>query len=513
MKPPLTRSSWLWTCVFLVAIVALAAFLRGLCLSSELWLDEVWSWEFARTAASPWEIFAGPNHHHDNNHKLNTLYLFFMPDGAPFACYRLHSFVAGVASVLLAYRAASRRGSLEGLFAALLVAVNYWFVLCAAEARGYSLAILFALAAFDGLQRYLRDGGRWYLAQFQIAVILGFLSHLTFLYVYLALAVWSVYHFARHRATKGSEVVQLLRVHALPAAFVVVLFLVDVRHMQYGGGPSDPVATVLGRLLCSSLGLSLDRQVSFLMVAVVAAITFAIFVQGFQTLRRAQDDSWVFFVMAIVGGPLLLLPRTLQVGNADQGPFVYERYFFMPLLFFLVLLAYVLADQARRLKAGPVLAGVVLVAIAGGNFGEILDFVENGGRGKFLNALQYIDETSGGRSTTITSDSDMRVPKMLAFYSHYVKPPLHYEYLKTAEWREEAIRFGFLAGPAGRLGYSNLRAAEWLIVEHPEQGELPPERLPWPKGGDALYELDAESRVTAFGGWNWYVYRRVPVTP
>ena len=202
--PP--RSSLLWTCVLLAAIVALAALLRSVCLSAELWLDEIWSWEFARAAATPWEIFLGPNHHHDNNHKLNTLYLFFIPDSWSFAFYRLHSLVAGVAAVLLAYRAASRRGNLEGLFAALLVAVNYWFVLCAAEARGYALALAFALAAFDGLQRYLRDGSRWYLAQFQIAVILGFLAHLTFLYVYLALAVWSVYHFARNRADQRPRI-------------------------------------------------------------------------------------------------------------------------------------------------------------------------------------------------------------------------------------------------------------------------------------------------------------------
>ena len=100
------------------------------------------------------------------------------------------------------------------------------------------------------------------------------MAHLTFLYVYLALAVWSVYHFARHRASKGSELIQMLRVHTLPAAFVAVLFFFDVRKMQYGGGPSDlrEEATVLGRLLCSSLGLGLDAQPSFPLVVVAVVI-------------------------------------------------------------------------------------------------------------------------------------------------------------------------------------------------------------------------------------------------
>ena len=407
--------------------------------------------------------------------------------------------------MLLAFRAASRRGSLEGLFAALLVAVNYWFVLCSAEARGYALALLFALAAFDGLNRYLHDGGRWYLAQFQIAVILGFLAHLTFLYVYLALAVWSVYHFARHRASKGSELIQLLRVHTLPAAFVAVLFFFDVRKMQYGGGPSDSLATVLGRLLCSSLGLGLDAQPSFPLVAVAVVIAVAVLVRGFQVLRRAQDDSWVFFVTAIVGGPLLLLPRTQL--------FVYKRYYFLPLLFFLLLLAYALADLARRLTAGQVVAGVALALLALGNFGEIMDFVEHGGRGDFHKALQYIAEQSGGAPTTITSDSDTRVPKMLAFYSHYVDPPLRYEYVKLDPWRDDARRFGLLAGPSGRFGYSTWHAAEWLIVERPEHGRPPVDQVAFPEDGDAEYVLFAVYEVTAFGGWDWYVYRRRVVAP
>jgi hypothetical protein len=488
----------------LTIVVALAAFLRALCLSAEPWLDEVWSWEFARTASTPWDIFLGPLHHHDNNHKLNTLYLFFIPDGVSFAYFRLHSFVAGIASVLLAFRALSRRGMLEALFASVLVAVNYWFVLCSAEARGYALALMFALAAFDGLQRYLRDGGPWYLAQFQIAVILGFLAHLTFLYPYLAFAVWTVYHFARHRAAKGPELIQLMRVHTLPAAFIVVLFLLDVRGMQYGGGDSEPLATVVGRLLASSLGMGLDVQLSFPKVAVAVVVAFVVLMRGFQVLRSDGDDSWVFFGIAIVGGPLVLLPRTLA--------FVYERYYFLPLLFFLILLAYVLADLARRAILGKIAAGVILLLLAVGNFGEVMDFVEGGGRGHFEPALQFMAEQSNGAATTVTSDSDMRVPKMLAFYRHYVTPPLHDEYVNLNEARgEDAHRFGFLAGPSGYLGYSFLRAADWLIVERPQHGRPPVEPVVWI--GDAVYVLVESYVVKAFGGWDWYVYRRVAVAP
>jgi hypothetical protein len=145
--------------------------------------------------------------------------------------------------------------------------------------------------------------------------------------------------------------------------------------------------------------------------------------------------------------------------------------------------------------------------MAGGNFAEVMNFVEGGGRGRFQEALQYIAEQSHGEPTTITSDSDLRVPKMLAFYSHYVNPPLHYRYIKMNE-EDDTSRYGFLAGPTGRRAYVELQTAEWLIVERPEHG-----RPPVAGGamvGDAEYAKEKKDfEVQAFGGWDWYVYRRV----
>src|SRR6516165_5344836 len=69
-----------WTALF-VAIGALAMLPRLAAMQTEFWFDETWSWEFARTAASPLQVFVGADQHHDNNHKLNTLYLWFCPEG------------------------------------------------------------------------------------------------------------------------------------------------------------------------------------------------------------------------------------------------------------------------------------------------------------------------------------------------------------------------------------------------------------------------------------------------
>src|SRR5207253_6646299 len=114
-----------------------------------------------------------------------------------------------------------------------------------------------------------------------------------------------------------------------------------------GGGDSSPVYEVVGRLLCFGLG----APFSFVSAALAVVAFLAVLARGFQILRRDGDDSWVFFAMATVGGPLTLLAR--------QPGFIYERYFFQSFLFFLLLLAYVLDDLARRGAAGKVAAGGV----------------------------------------------------------------------------------------------------------------------------------------------------------
>ena len=252
--------------------------------------------------------------------------------------------------------------------------------------------------------------------------------------------------------------------------------------MTFGGGPSIPLYAVLGRLLCFSLGMPFLPQ--FAVFAALCAV--AVFARGLQLLRREGDDSWVFFSMAIVGAPLILvLPLALA-----EGAFVYERYFFLPLLFFLVLSCYVFADLMR---CGPVcrtVAVVVLALIVAGNSWKISEFINDGGRGRFAEALRYIDAHDSDSDVTITSElRDIRVQKMLAFYDPYVHPGRSFRY---DEQRNRAT---------------------WLIVQRPDRDREPGTEFRFPDKNGALFRRAEAFRVTAFGGWDWYVYRRVVVSP
>lgn len=458
----------------LLAILALAALLRLGALRAEFWFDEIWSWEFARSAESPWQIFVGEHHHHDNNHKLNTLFLWLYPQDVGWWWYRLHSLVAGMAAVALAALIARRRGRVEAVFASLLFAVNYWLVLCSAEARGYALAVCFALLALYALQGYLEGGSRRQLVLFWISVILGFSAHLTFLHCYLALALWSVYHFARRRLSAGAEIQQMLVCHAVPGLFFVVLYWVDVRRMQLGGGPPVPTREVLGRLISLGLGGS-SSPAWFLPLGIAAAIVLAV---GLRILARDGLNSWLFFAVAVVGSPALFL--------LGKPVYLFERYFLISLVFFLILLSYVLGFLWRSSRLGAFIATTVVIALSAGSIEQIVQF-ERAGRGHFLDGLAYIEREAPGEAINLSGDYDFRVHKFYAFYVRYLHSSKQFVYHEQS------------ALPAS--------GAEWLLV-HRLDDRHPPERRMYDADGNT-YQCVKEFPPETFGTWGWYVYRNI----
>lgn len=459
-------------CQLVVWSLAFAALLRLGAMNAEFWFDEIWSWEFARDAASPWQILAGADQHHDNNHKLNTLFLWLYPASANWWWYRLHSFLAGLVTVAVAARLAWRRGRAEAVFAALLFAGNYWLVLCSAEARGYALAVCFALLALYALEEYLTSGRRGKLVLFWLSVILGFSAHLTFLHCCLALGIWSVYHGARRRLSPRAEIGQLLTCHLVPSLFFLALYLVDIRYMQLGGAPPVPVPVVLGRLIGLGLGVTPSPAGS------VAAIVFAllVLVLGLRLLAREDHHVWLFFAVAVLGSPALFL--------LGKPVYLFERYFLVSFVFFLLLLSYVLGSLWRRSQWGAFAAVVLTLCLLAGNIRQIVAF-ERGGRGHFLDALAYIDRQSPPGELSVCGDYDFRVRKFYRFYVPYLGAETRFRYRE-----QERLP------PHG---------ADWLLVHRLDDRHSLPSCM-YDVAGN-VYEHAQDFPAAVFGGWNWHVYR------
>ncbi len=82
------------------AIILAATVVLALAATGELWLDEILSLQWAKEAASPLDLLR--IYRHDNNHPINTLWLFLLgPERMPLTYRTLAVFSGSLSLVLL----------------------------------------------------------------------------------------------------------------------------------------------------------------------------------------------------------------------------------------------------------------------------------------------------------------------------------------------------------------------------------------------------------------------------
>src|SRR3954471_23230922 len=68
----------IWEGWILGIIVVFAGALRLLAIFDDFWFDEIWSWEIVRQLKSPLDVLTLPQAQSDNNHPLNTLFMYLI---------------------------------------------------------------------------------------------------------------------------------------------------------------------------------------------------------------------------------------------------------------------------------------------------------------------------------------------------------------------------------------------------------------------------------------------------
>jgi hypothetical protein len=433
----------------------------------DLWLDEIWSLDLARLAHSAMGVFT--ELHHDNNHHLNTLYLYLLGDGASPLCYRLAAVAAGSAAVAIVALRPLGGGRIEALASVVLVSLSYVLVHYSSEARGYALAAFFALAALHAMARYL-ETRRWAWAMlFAATAVLGILSHLTFLYVLLGLISWSSVEVFRTRPSRGPDAT-FLACHGPPLLAFALLWLVDLRYLVVGGTAPYEIANVLRELLRSTLGLPRGPLELLGAVALLAA--------GYEVWRMARGErtEWIFFATALLGAPALVL-------LARPG-FLAPRYFLVSVPFFLLLVGSSLARLFRRggwWRTVAVLGLVVFVAGNGARIGRLL----RDGRGHYREAFACMVENTRGGVVTVGGDHDWRTLMVLSHLAKEVPGAEPIEYLGSGQWSPAAplwvLRHDFSEEPRAEPGFLAPTGRWYVLVRQ------------FPYAG--------------LSGWNWYLYR------
>jgi hypothetical protein len=453
------------------AVVAAAAAVRVVPAWGDFWLDEIWTYFSVRNLDSAAGVFT--RIHHSNNNHLNSLLFYWIGDRPDWFVYRIPSLVAGVGSVALAAALAGRRGRLEAVFAALLTGSCFALIHFASEARGYSLAVFFALAATLFLERDLARP-RWAsAASFAACAILGILSHLVFLFYYAGAVAQSAWRLMRTSGHRRVAALHLAQLHALPTAAFLWLYAVDLRYLQVGGGNPTDFSALFARTVGYTLGLPALPDLALPYLVLAGAIGLA----GLRLSWREGDDEWILMSIAILVAPLAVL-------GILRPEVVAVRYFLIGIALLLLLASRALAALFRAGGWRRALCLLALALFLIGNAAHTVPFLQHG-RGGYLAALQFMARHTDGPRIQVGSDHDFRNEQVVRFYKRRLPEGKLLVYHRRESWPR--------GGPA------------WLIVHSGKRPEDPAQRIHDAEGN--RYLLAAEFDHAAISGFYWALYR------
>lgn len=354
----------------LVVALALAVgvLVRLLAVRGELWLDEAWSVLLVQEAGSPLGLVTKARH--DNNHILNSLWLWLVGPSAQPELQRMPSLVFAIASLVLVWRVgAQARLGWAGAIWLLLCAVSYPAIVVGTEARGYSLAMAAVIALF-GLALRLRAGSAGWRTALALAVVatVGSLSHAVFIIAFIPVAAWLL--LGRVRGRRGWSEPLVWASLGLPIAVIAALGLFFYRGITIGGGPQAPYVQVIlsalslgfgGQELVASdpQGAALSAGLGLLVAAIAAA-------EAFLWLRR--DGAVAALVVCIILAPFVAVA-------IERPDFILGRYFIISTLFIYLLAAQWLGRLARQGTIGSVLATVLVLGVSVGNLRHSAELV------------------------------------------------------------------------------------------------------------------------------------------
>lgn len=457
----------------LVALGVAAVALRLAAAQGDLVFDEIWSLRIAELSDSAGQIFFMPV---DNNHILNTLVLYALGPRAPFWAYRVPAVVAGSLAVWFAFRLARRQGTWAAFSAVVLLGFSHPLILFGSEARGYGYLACFTLAAWWSLEKYLERLRLRYVIKFGIASSLGFLSHLTFMFGYLAVGVYSVMKLRSRRDCWRRLVV----LHRIPALTCFFLYLAYIRGMAIGGGTVVPLFDTLLATLSLMAGGPERGEAAYVAAFTMAALLAVSLATEFQR-DRARG---VLFLTAIVLAPGIVLTATGHV-------FIYPRYFLVSMIFGYVAIGSLFGRWLQTGGLGRTTASLLLAAYVACNLAPVARLIGQG-RARYTPAVRWMAEQTAGPNVTIASDHDIRNGWLVEFYAKRESQSLsrsakQFVYVTSTEYGQQGT--------------------EWFL-RHTFSGDPElPNSLTDPFGNK--YELLQVFPADSISGWTWWVYRRV----
>jgi hypothetical protein len=407
-----------WVVSMVVGLTVVGAVLRFPGLFTELWLDEIWSIELARSVEWWPEVLTKIRI--SNNHPLNTWVLMGWGEGRSEAWLRLHSWVAGVATIPLVYWVVRRGGGggKAALAATFLVTVSFFHVVYASEARGYAVSFACVLISLGAMWRRPEGPGLGLVILFQVCAVMGALANAGFLVFWGALAVWhagvvlgGLFPIRKGGRRKALRSVGLLGViHGPVGVLFVGYWWFYVRNLEWVGAGHMHFRGVLERVAEWMFNLgSLPLSLGAAMVFVLASL-------GWLWLRGFRMQAGLFALAVLVMPFLAFYFNTPKATGYAHLVVLMPQYFFVPASLGLIASGWALGDAMGWVGKRAWLGAVMLAVFAAGAAPMLTSFYRDG-RGGFGEAVEHMVATSpGGGEISVGLSQVARDPKELKYY-------------------------------------------------------------------------------------------------
>ncbi len=461
------------------AIVLAAAAVRAWASGGELWIDEVWSVELARSVQKPLDVLL--EIHQDNNHPLNTLLLAAIGKTDVWWAYRVPAVLAGMAALVGAMAIGLRRSRVEAALAGLLIGASALMIHYSSEARGYTLALAFVFACVWLLDPPAAKPRPVRALLFWICALLGACAHASFWLGYLPLATWWFAERLHDAASPREITLEGAAWHGVPLLILGLLWFFQLSRLQVLGGPEVSLANVLAATASLALGLPLVAPWRAAGAALAAGLLLIALVWRF----RAGGRRWLLYLLGIVVLPLVALATT-------EASFAAPRYFLVGVALFLLLLAEAAAALFQHGRSGRLAACALCALFVAANAAQIAPLMSEG-RGRYLEALRFMTEDESAHPVSIGSDGENRTASLIRFYAPYLETGTRPSprFLRSAEWSEHGV--------------------DWYVLERTvEEKFAQPEQPVQELVGDArgnLYRLVRSYRSAPLSGADWHLYR------
>jgi hypothetical protein len=486
-KPPAVQTTkaaidwWMWG--LLGGLLLGFAAVRLLGVFNDLWLDEIWSVRMVESIKSPFEILTSLRH--DNNHPLNSLFIYYLLPADADWTFRLLSWFSGSLSVWLAaliarkqYRqqhpqALPRNEMIAGILTAILVGASYLLIHYSSEARGYAPAVMFSLLAIFALQHAGEKAGLRWAMVYWLACGLGLLAHLATVQVLIAGLGFSLLGLSQPKVGRLAELRKILGWHLLPWLGFGVYYIGFIRKIEIGGGPDSTLMGVLVEAAAYVMGLPVDSGVGLALPLILVLVGMSLWLMG-------RVGGWR---NAFLFGLLIFVTPALGIVFSKFN-LLYPRYFLLNATFALVVSGYGLTCVWLRGGWARILVGLGLICFVVGNAVHVTRLVQFG-RGQYRSALREIAQRTPTSDIAIGSDHDFRNQVLVDYYRGVVAP-------KSITYHPMDQR-----PPWG---------VDWLLLHRLDDGPTPPEMIADARGNRYVREMVYPH--AALSGWDWFIYRR-----